>query len=707
MSRPFLRGAVAAALTACATLLCCSPAGAQAVYNWTGFYAGIHGGGAWSKTQGVDDPASPFPQTTSQNLRGAFGGAQFGYQQQFGAIVLGNEVSASYGRIAGSGDCFPGSGDFVGFGETLDCKSKQDWTFQWLNRIGYAVGDGRFLPFVSGGLVLSRFGMTKRDNDFGFVETWSRRQFIFGAGFGGGFQYALGNGYFFGVDYFYTRFFAQDFTTIGDCGCTFNANQNLTSQSIRLSLNYTFGSPPVEYKTAAPAATPGIYDWSGFYAGVSGGGERNRQNGSYDLFYAKTSQEFGGGVAGLQLGYNRQFGRVVLGTEFAGSWSSAHGSKDCIVGDLSGPPIDEILCRVKKNWTGMFLARFGYALGDGRFLPYILSGVALTQFKMDFSADFFGGGLVMESSQSRTLAGGTVGAGFQYAVGNGLSVGIEYLYTKYAAADFSAPVFANGAQAGVATQRNDLSSQSLRFVANYKFNDVPFAAAGTQPRYDWSGFYAGLHAATSWSHATGSDQAAVPFGDLTSQHFSGQSGGGQFGYNRQYGRFVLGSEISFSLGGARGSGDCFQFAAMAAPGVDFNCRIKQNWNGQYLAKLGYALDDGRILSYLLGGISLAEIGVNRQFVDNVFVETANWGQSRVLVGPVFGAGVQYALRDNLSLGLEYLYTHYGMQQFTPNATGNFSGFPQNPFPATFTQDVSSQSLRLVLNYKFDSAAFTR
>ena len=72
------------------------------------------------------------------------------------------------------------------------------------------------------------------------------------------------------------------------------------------------------------------------------------------------------------------------------------------------------------------------------------------------------------------MAGGVIGAGFQYAFGNGLSAGVEYLYTRYGSADFSGGVTANGipVPGGVAVDQSGLSSQAVRFVANYKFNDA-------------------------------------------------------------------------------------------------------------------------------------------------------------------------------------------------------------------------------------------
>lgn len=686
---------------------CSAPARAQSsVYDWTGFYAGVHAGGAWGKTKGTDDTFSVIPDIISQKQQGGFGGGQFGYQQQFGRVVWGSEFSASYGSVRGSNDCFVNAASILNPGETLNCKSKQDWTLLFLNRLGYAFGDGRLLSYLSGGIVLSQLGVTKRFDDGILPETWTSRQFQYGAGLGAGFQYALGQGYFFGVEYFYTRFFNQDYSSIGDCGCTALTNQGLSEQSLRVSLNYTFGNPPSQRAPASDRAAAGIYDWTGFYVGLNAGAEEAKKNGAYSLFLAKTSQSFNGGLAGLQFGYNHQFDRVVLGAEFSGSWNGANGDKSCVVGDVGGPPPDEISCKVKQNWNALFLTRLGYAFDDGRLLPYVVGGVALTQLQSQFSAEFGGGALVLQSGERKNMVGGVLGAGLQYALGNGLSVGVEYLYTRYGNADFSGIATINGVPVGVAVDQSDLTNHAVRVVANYKFNDVPMLSNGRTNAsvYNWTGFYAGLNLGQDWSRAVGSDQAASPLGDITTQKFAGQFGGGQLGYNHQFGRIVFGGEFSVSLGNMRNSSDCFQTASLAAgSGVDFNCRIKEDWSGRYLTRLGYAFEDGRLLPYVLGGIGLANVKVNREFTDSTVFpsESAQWGQSKILAGAVFGAGLQYALGNNLSFGAEYLYTRYGMQQFTPHTTGDF--FVPS-FPATFTQDMSSQSVRFVLNYKFDGTA---
>ena len=70
-----------------------APIAPQAVYNWTGFYVGVHagyGGGMkdWARIN--------FPAT------GALAGGQFGFNQQVGNLVFGLEADGSWSGMKGS-----------------------------------------------------------------------------------------------------------------------------------------------------------------------------------------------------------------------------------------------------------------------------------------------------------------------------------------------------------------------------------------------------------------------------------------------------------------------------------------------------------------------------------------------------------------------------------------------------------------------------
>src|SRR3984893_10017576 len=68
------------------------------VYNWTGFYIGIQGGGGWSHA--VQTDPRPFRSDDYQPNGGVIGGT-VGYNAQFGRVVLGLEGDGAASWIKG------------------------------------------------------------------------------------------------------------------------------------------------------------------------------------------------------------------------------------------------------------------------------------------------------------------------------------------------------------------------------------------------------------------------------------------------------------------------------------------------------------------------------------------------------------------------------------------------------------------------------
>lgn len=669
MQSPLLRTACAAALIVLAGFS--ASAQAQPVYNWTGFYAGIHGGGAWGSAKGSDTGVGPFTET-GQSIGGGFGGGQFGYNIQLGRAVFGVELSGSYGSINGSGNCFTGFGVLP----FLACETKQDWSLQFLSRLGYAAGDGRLLPYIVGGVVFSDVKI-RRENTIA-LDVWGSSHTTPGGGIGAGLQYALGNGFSIGIEYLYVQYFNQNYSSVSACGCVSAGEQTLGTQSLRVTLNYTFGAPPpVNASERISGPQSGVYDWTGFYIGVHSGWERARRTGGEQQNVYADFQSYDAGLSGAQLGYNYQIGRFVLGAEISGSlpWKGSNWAEAC---DGFG----FVDCRMRQEWSSQFLARLGYAAGDGRFMPYVAAGIALTRLKLAYEA--FGASYGTAS----TTPGIVFGAGFQYAFGNGWSAGLEYLYTSYANQDFSSVVH-TGFPGDYSDDQSKLTTQTVRFVANYKFGETTWAQ--NTPIYNWTGFYIGAHGSYEDIWSKGSDSAPFTLAGccgLTDQQIRGASGGVQFGYNVQVGRAVLGGELAFSAGGLSRNGDCLSIN----PGlVDVSCRLKAEWTSRLLARLGYAIGDGRLVPYLTGGLAFTQFNTVRSFDDGFGPLTS--GGTQVAAGVIAGLGLQYAITNNLSLGLEYLFTQYAAVRDSNSSQGTVS-----------SQNISSDTARVILNYRFDSGA---
>src|SRR5260370_29715455 len=77
---------------------------------------------------------------------------------------------------------------------------------------------------------------------------------------------------------------------------------------------------PVPYYPAQPAIVQ-IYNWTGFYIGINGGGGFGSSN-----WDSTGSRDVSGGLIGGTAGYNYQFGQVVAGIEGDIDWSGINGS---------------------------------------------------------------------------------------------------------------------------------------------------------------------------------------------------------------------------------------------------------------------------------------------------------------------------------------------------------------------------------------------
>ena len=86
----------------------------------------------------------------------------------------------------------------------------------------------------------------------------------------------------------------------------------------------------------APPATAPAYDWSGFYAGVNGGGGWGHSWWNANA----TGFPVSGGQVGGTAGYNWQLGGVVLGVEGDLDWSGFSGGATTPGGHSSSKVVD-------------------------------------------------------------------------------------------------------------------------------------------------------------------------------------------------------------------------------------------------------------------------------------------------------------------------------------------------------------------------------
>jgi outer membrane immunogenic protein len=118
------------------------------VYNWTGFYIGLQGGGGWGCV--IQTDARPFNSNSYQPSGGVIGGTA-GYNVQFDRVVLGLEADGSGSWIKeGTIGTDPLSGNCGG--APPRCFSNLESFATLRARAGIAMDN--VLPFLTGGLAV-------------------------------------------------------------------------------------------------------------------------------------------------------------------------------------------------------------------------------------------------------------------------------------------------------------------------------------------------------------------------------------------------------------------------------------------------------------------------------------------------------------------------------------------------------------------------
>jgi outer membrane immunogenic protein len=156
----------------------------------------------------------------------------------------------------------------------------------------------------------------------------------------------------------------------------------------------------------APAyVPPPLYNWTGFYVGINGGGGFGRSD--FSAPFASGSFDTSGGLVGGTVGYNWQMDPVVFGLEGDIDWSNIRGSATC----------GGTTCETRNDWLGTVRGRLGYAFD--RFLPYVTGGAAFGNIKTSIAG-------VGDSSDSKV--GWTLGGGLEAAIAGPWTAKVEYLY---------------------------------------------------------------------------------------------------------------------------------------------------------------------------------------------------------------------------------------------------------------------------------------
>jgi len=193
--------------------------------------------------------------------------------------------------------------------------------------------------------------------------------------------------------------------------------------------------------TKAPAPMVSVYNWTGFYLGIVGGGAWEASSGD---------PKMQGGFVGGTAGYNWQTGNVVFGVEADGACADVNAS---VTGATVVPGFGVVTASAltKTDAMGTVRGRIGWAVNN--VLLYGTGGYAWIDNKITLSA------LGVTASDSKFHSGWTVGAGVEAYFAPQWSVKGEYLYRS-----LGGETYFSGALA-----TNTLNFHTVQVGVNYHF----------------------------------------------------------------------------------------------------------------------------------------------------------------------------------------------------------------------------------------------
>jgi outer membrane immunogenic protein len=214
------------------------------------------------------------------------------------------------------------------------------------------------------------------------------------------------------------------------------------------------------------------------------------------------------------------------------------------------------------------------------------------------------------------------------------------------------------------------------------FADCSFAAdtvvLDQQPTatYNWSGVYIGLAAGYGWGKST-QDFDGIDYNVPLDP--KGAFGGLYAGYNYQFSNdIVLGVEGDFNAASIHAGGVHGISVGIDDPTYAYGSDLK--WAASLRGRLGYAT--GQIMPFVTGGLAVAQYEISE-------IPAAPYSVSKTYTGWTLGAGVDFAMTNNILLRAEYRYADYGNEDFTG-------------IPSWTNQNVTlkTQDIRVGIAYKF-------
>jgi outer membrane immunogenic protein len=193
---------------------------------------------------------------------------------------------------------------------------------------------------------------------------------------------------------------------------------------------------------AADVTPTAVYDWTGFYAGVTAGASGNNSEIDQEYSYVsidrhdEVSERFDNNqtafTGGALLGYNYQISNVVLGIEtdlnYLGfSDVQKRSGSYYVIEPWNVDATYKGKAHLDANWYGTLRGRLGYAMDN--LLIYGTGGLAYGGIKAggDLEISTSLGGMEWDGHNTSTKLGWALGGGLEYGL-NRWTLGAEYLF---------------------------------------------------------------------------------------------------------------------------------------------------------------------------------------------------------------------------------------------------------------------------------------
>jgi outer membrane immunogenic protein len=226
------------------------------------------------------------------------------------------------------------------------------------------------------------------------------------------------------------------------------------------------------------------------------------------------------------------------------------------------------------------------------------------------------------------------------------------------------------------------------------------------PVYNWGGIYIGVNGgygfgSSEWTDPTNPNPIAAPTGTSGSFNTSGFLVGGTIGANFQANALVFGVEADLDWSNIKGSvsspavppGFCVLQVSVALT-VGDTCNTRNTWLGTARIRIGLAAD--RALFFLTGGGAFGNIeaGLSGQSITTTTYDTST------KFGWTAGGGAEFALGDNWTARIEYLYVDLGSGTCTTGANCGFINNTPPTLPPNDSVKFTASLVRAGFNFKF-------